>query len=84
METGTIAEWKKKAGDRFVPGDVICSVETDKATVDFEAQEEGFVAKILVDAKAGEVKVSLRCKRAIHWYDVLTLTGWRPNYGHCG
>lgn len=57
METGTISEWKKKAGEKFQPGDVICSVETDKATVDFEAQEDGYIAKILVDAKGGEVKV---------------------------
>ncbi len=58
METGTISAWNKKAGDKFVPGDVICSVETDKATVDFEAQDEGFLAKILVGAQAGEVKVT--------------------------
>lgn len=57
MEAGTIGEWKKKQGDKFAPGDVICSVETDKATVDFEAQEEGYVAKILVEAKSREVKV---------------------------
>lgn len=57
METGTISSWNKKVGDKFVPGDVICAVETDKATVDFEAQDEGFVAKILVEAQGGEVKV---------------------------
>lgn len=58
METGTISEWKKKVGDKFGPGDVICCVETDKATVDFEAQDDGFLAKILVDANAGEVQVN--------------------------
>jgi pyruvate/2-oxoglutarate dehydrogenase complex dihydrolipoamide acyltransferase (E2) component len=35
METGTIASWNKEEGESFGPGDVICSVETDKATVDF-------------------------------------------------
>lgn len=35
MEVGTIARWNKEEGDSFGPGDVICSVETDKATVDF-------------------------------------------------
>ena len=35
MEAGTIASWNKEEGDAFGPGDVICSVETDKATVDF-------------------------------------------------
>jgi pyruvate dehydrogenase E2 component (dihydrolipoamide acetyltransferase) len=37
MEAGTIASWNKEEGDSFGPGDVICSVETDKATVDFGA-----------------------------------------------
>lgn len=57
MEQGTIAAWCKKEGESFGPGDVICEVETDKATVSFEAQEDGVVAKILVEAKSGEVKV---------------------------
>jgi len=57
MEQGTIASWVKKEGDSFGPGDVICEVETDKATVSFEAQDEGVVAKILVQAPSGEVKV---------------------------
>ncbi|CAM9933057.1 unnamed protein product, partial [Phaeothamnion confervicola] len=57
METGTITEWKVKDGAAFGPGDIICLVETDKATVDFEAQEDGFVAKILVPAGTADVKV---------------------------
>lgn len=57
METGSIASWNLKAGDTFAAGDVFCSVETDKATVDFEAQDEGVVAKILVDAGPAELKV---------------------------
>jgi len=57
METGTIASWNMDEGDSFGPGDVICSVETDKATVDFEAQDDGVVAKILVQAGADELEV---------------------------
>eukprot|EP00531_Pseudo-nitzschia_arenysensis_P003918 CAMPEP_0116157404 /NCGR_PEP_ID=MMETSP0329-20121206/23326_1 /TAXON_ID=697910 /ORGANISM="Pseudo-nitzschia arenysensis, Strain B593" /LENGTH=484 /DNA_ID=CAMNT_0003654509 /DNA_START=126 /DNA_END=1577 /DNA_ORIENTATION=+ len=57
METGTIASWNMDEGDTFGPGDVICSVETDKATVDFEAQDDGVVAKILVDAGGDELEV---------------------------
>lgn len=38
MELGTIASWKVKEGSAFAAGDVICQVETDKATVDFESQ----------------------------------------------
>lgn len=47
METGTIPAWNFGPGDAFAAGDVICSVETDKATVDFEAQDDGIIAKIL-------------------------------------
>lgn len=60
MESGTIAEWAIKEGDSFSPGSVICSVETDKATMDFEAQDDGVLAKILkegpnaVDIAIGE------------------------------
>eukprot|EP00536_Pseudo-nitzschia_multiseries_P007199 jgi/Psemu1/195095/e_gw1.166.76.1 len=59
METGTISSWNMGEGDKFGPGDVICSVETDKATVDFEAQDEGVVAKILVEAGSDELAVGV-------------------------
>jgi len=49
METGTIAKWNLGNGDSFAAGDVICEIETDKATVDFEAQDDGIIAKILHD-----------------------------------
>jgi len=48
METGTITKWNLGEGDEFDAGDVLCEVETDKATVDFEAQDEGVIAKILM------------------------------------
>mmetsp|Transcript_31964 Transcript_31964/g.35809 ORF Transcript_31964/g.35809 Transcript_31964/m.35809 type:complete len:534 (-) Transcript_31964:1181-2782(-) len=47
MEMGTIAKWELSEGDGFSAGSVLCSIETDKATMDFEAQDDGFVAKIL-------------------------------------
>jgi biotin carboxyl carrier protein len=49
QETGTIAKWEVKEGDSVSAGSVFCSVETDKATMDFECQDDGFVAKILRD-----------------------------------
>jgi pyruvate dehydrogenase E2 component (dihydrolipoamide acetyltransferase) len=49
MTSGNLAAWKKSAGDKIEVGDVVAEVETDKATVDYEAQDEGFVAKILVE-----------------------------------
>ena len=55
METGSIARWNIKEGDKFDAGVAICEVETDKATVTYDATEEGYLAKILVGL--GEVKV---------------------------
>lgn len=55
MESGSIAAWNLSEGDAFAAGDVLCSVETDKATVDFEAQDEGIVAKILLPAGPDEI-----------------------------
>ena len=48
MTSGNLASWKLKEGDAIAVGDVIAEVETDKATVDYEAQDEGFLAKILM------------------------------------
>lgn len=56
METGTIAKWNMGAGDSFAAGDVLCEIETDKATVDFEAQDDGIIAKVL---KEGPTAVDL-------------------------
>lgn len=47
MSQGNIVAWKKKEGDSVQPGDIYCEVETDKATIEWEAQEEGYIAKIL-------------------------------------
>jgi len=47
MEEGTIVAWKKKEGDNVDAGDVLCEVETDKATMDYEATQEGALLKIL-------------------------------------
>ncbi|KAK9806151.1 hypothetical protein WJX72_003310 [[Myrmecia] bisecta] len=57
MSQGNIASWKKQEGDEIAAGDVLCEVETDKATMEWEAQEEGFLAKILVPAGTKDVAV---------------------------
>ncbi|GBG78984.1 hypothetical protein CBR_g28697 [Chara braunii] len=57
MTMGNVVSWKKKEGDQVLPGDVMCEIETDKATLDNESQEEGFLAKILIPAGSREVKV---------------------------
>jgi len=48
MSEGTIVRWLKKEGDPIAPGDVLCDIQTDKAVVSFETEEEGILAKILV------------------------------------
>jgi biotin carboxyl carrier protein len=53
MDAGTLAEWYLNEGDSFAAGDAIAKIETDKAAMDFEAQDDGFVAKILVPAGGG-------------------------------
>ncbi|TDL27652.1 single hybrid motif-containing protein [Rickenella mellea] len=47
MTDGAIAQWKKSEGESFAAGDILLEIETDKATIDVEAQEDGIVGKIL-------------------------------------
>lgn len=58
MEEGTLAKWKVKEGDKVSSGDVIAEIETDKATMEVEAVDEGVVGKILVPAGTENVKVN--------------------------
>ena len=48
MEEGTLAKWHVKAGDEVKAGDVIAEIETDKATMEVEAADDGVLVKILV------------------------------------
>jgi len=57
METGKITQWLKKEGDKVDAGDVIANVETDKATIDFVYQDDGYIAKLLVPEGSGNIKV---------------------------
>jgi len=58
MDAGSIASWRVAEGDSFSAGDSIAEIQTDKATMEFEAQDNGVVAKILVQAGDGaEIKV---------------------------
>ena len=56
MTHGTIASWVKKPGDLLQVGDVLCEIETDKASVGYDIQEESVLAKILVPAQGPELK----------------------------
>ena len=57
MTEGGIANWNVEEGDAIQAGQPICEVETDKASVDFEAVDDGFLAKILVPAGTSAVQV---------------------------
>lgn len=57
MESGSVTEWHKSPGDELAAGDVICDVETDKATVAFDVQDDGVLAKIISAAGSDEVVV---------------------------
>ena len=58
MEQGKLAKWLKKEGDRVKPGDVLAEIETDKATMEVEAIDEGVLAKILVADGTDNVAVN--------------------------
>ena len=58
MEEGTLAKWNVKEGDTVSSGDVIAEIETDKATMEVEAVDEGVVGKIVVPAGTENVKVN--------------------------
>ena len=57
MEEGTLAKWLVKEGDEVKSGDILAEIETDKATMEFEAVDEGKIAKILVAEGTDGVKV---------------------------
>lgn len=57
MEQGTLAKWLKQEGDTIQPGDIIAEIETDKATMEFEAIDEGVLEKILIPAGTEDVAV---------------------------
>src|SRR3546814_12707889 len=57
MDEGTLAKWLGKERDSVSSGDILAEIETDKATMEFEAVDEGTIAKILVPEGTDEVKV---------------------------
>jgi pyruvate dehydrogenase E2 component (dihydrolipoamide acetyltransferase) len=58
MEKGNLAKWVKKEGDKVAPGDVLAEIETDKATMEVEAVDEGILAKIVVAEGTQDVPVN--------------------------
>ena len=58
MEEGNLSKWIKKEGDKVSPGDVIAEIETDKATMEVEAVDEGTLGRILVPEGAQGIAVN--------------------------
>jgi len=58
MEEGNLAKWLVKEGDKVGPGDIIAEIETDKATMEVEAVDEGVIAKIVIEGGTEGVKVN--------------------------
>ena len=58
MEEGTLAKWLVKEGDTVSSGDILAEIETDKATMEFEAVDEGVIGKILIAEGSEGVKVN--------------------------
>ncbi|KAA0694448.1 pyruvate dehydrogenase complex E1 component subunit beta [Neorhizobium sp. P12A] len=60
MEEGTLSKWLKQEGDKVTSGDVLAEIETDKATMEVEAVDEGIIGKLLVPAGTEGVKVNAK------------------------
>jgi pyruvate dehydrogenase E2 component (dihydrolipoamide acetyltransferase) len=58
MEEGTLAKWLVREGDTVKSGQILCEIETDKATMEFEAVDEGVIGKLLIAEGTGGVKVN--------------------------
>ena len=58
MEKGNLAKWLKKEGDKVKAGDILAEIETDKATMEYEAIDEGVLAKIVVPEGTADVPVN--------------------------
>lgn len=74
MTEGTIVKWLKKEGETIAPGDILCEIQTDKAVVAFELEEEGILAKILIPEDTKDIKIGtvigLMVEEGQDWKDV--------------
>ncbi|XP_037604519.1 dihydrolipoyllysine-residue acetyltransferase component of pyruvate dehydrogenase complex, mitochondrial [Sebastes umbrosus] len=59
MTMGTVQRWEKKVGEKLSEGDLLAEIETDKATIGFEVQEEGYLAKIMVEEGTRDVPLGM-------------------------
>ncbi|MCE3005751.1 MAG: pyruvate dehydrogenase complex dihydrolipoamide acetyltransferase [Rickettsiales bacterium] len=79
MTEGNLAKWTKKEGDKVKPGEVIAEIETDKATMEVEAVDEGIIGKIVVAAGTEAVKVNDVIALLLEaGEDKKSLANWKP------
>ncbi len=79
MTEGTLAKWVKKEGDSVKAGQVIAEIETDKATMEVEAVDEGVIGKIIIPAGTENVKVNAVIALLLEdGEDKKALEGWKP------
>ncbi|KAL6428379.1 hypothetical protein ACFW04_008574 [Cataglyphis niger] len=82
MTTGTIVKWLKKEGDEIQPGDALADIQTDKAIMTFELEEEGVLAKILI-SEGSEVKIgqliAVIVEKGMDWKQAVIPTSTKPD-----
>jgi len=80
MELGTIVSWQKKEGDQLSEGDLLCEIETDKATMGFETPEEGYLAKIFVSEGTRDIPIGkLLCIIVENKDDISAFADFKPD-----
>ncbi|XP_016920895.2 dihydrolipoyllysine-residue acetyltransferase component of pyruvate dehydrogenase complex, mitochondrial [Apis cerana] len=81
MTSGTIVKWLKKEGEKIEPGDAVAEIQTDKAVMTFEIEDEGIFAKILVpegsQAEVGEL-IAITVEKEMDWKNVVVPTITKP------
>ncbi|KAK9309906.1 hypothetical protein QLX08_000551 [Tetragonisca angustula] len=82
MTTGTIVKWLKKEGDEIEPGDALAEIQTDKAVMTFEVEDEGIFAKILVpegnQVEVGQL-IAITVEKGMDWKNVVVPTTTKPS-----
>ena len=80
MEEGTVSSWLKKVGDKVEEGDILAEIETDKATMEFESFNEGFLLHIGIAEGETAAVDSLLAIIGDEGEDVSALSKWRFNH----
>ncbi|KOX72271.1 hypothetical protein WN51_03253 [Melipona quadrifasciata] len=82
MTTGTIVKWLKKEGDEIEPGDALAEIQTDKAVMTFEVEDEAIFAKILVpegnQVEVGQL-IAITVEKGMDWKNVVVPTTTKPS-----